>query len=143
MRALKERPDGDILLAAALRAFFQWDRQRKIDMGKLDSVGELIQQRNEKLDKRDKRRRGDGDRKRSSRRDRDDRGRDDKRDKKRGTSKKADVSTDDLDALLLADEPKKKSKRRRKRKSKSEESPSKPASKKPVDDLDALLISDG
>lgn len=147
VRALKERPDGDILLAAALRAFFQWDRQRKIDMGKLDSVGELIQQRNEKLDKRDKRRRGDGDRKRrSSRRDRDDRddrGRGEKREKKRGKSKKSDVSTDDLDALLVADEPKKKSKRRRKRKSQSEGGSSKPASNGPVDDLDALLISDG
>ena len=143
VRALKERPDGDILLAAALRAFFQWDRQRKIDMGKLDSVGELIQQRNEKLDKRDKRRRGDGDRKRrSDRRDRDDRGRGEKRDKKR-KSKKSDTSADDLDALLVADEPKKKSKRRRKRKSKSEGGSSKPASTGPVDDLDALLISEG
>ncbi len=29
-RQIKERPDGDMLIAVALRAFLQWDRQRKI-----------------------------------------------------------------------------------------------------------------
>ncbi len=29
VRAIKERPEGDILLAVALRAFFIWDRQRR------------------------------------------------------------------------------------------------------------------
>ena len=29
VRAIKERPDGDVLLAAAMRAFFLWDRMRK------------------------------------------------------------------------------------------------------------------
>jgi len=170
VRALKERPDGDAILAAALRAFFQWDRQRKIDMGKLDSVGELIQQRNDKLDKRDRNRRGDrdrggrGDRDRGGRGDRDRGGRGDrdggrksddrKRDDKKGDRKRDDKkgdrkreeSTDigELDALLLADAPAageaKKKKRRKRTKSKADSVA--PESKKAVDDLDALLIAD-
>ena len=31
VRAIKERPDGDVLLAAAMRAFFLWDRMRKAE----------------------------------------------------------------------------------------------------------------
>ncbi len=33
VRALRGAPDGDMLLAVALRAFFLWDRQRKADAG--------------------------------------------------------------------------------------------------------------
>jgi ATP-dependent RNA helicase DeaD len=36
-RALKERPDADMLIAVALRAFLQWDRQRKLDKVDADS----------------------------------------------------------------------------------------------------------
>ena len=123
VRALKERPDGDALLAAALRAFFQWDRQRKIDAGKLDSVGELIQERNAKLDRRSERRGsrrdddrgGRGGRSRSRDRDRDDdRGRrskrrDDDRPRKPSRDREERSGGSDLDALLVTDDAPKKS----------------------------------
>src|SRR6185436_17206145 len=66
VQALKARPDGDALLAAAVRAFFRWDRTRRAAMSEVDSISDLIQQRNEKLDrkerrgKRDEGGRGDG-----------------------------------------------------------------------------------
>lgn len=127
VRALKDRDDGDALLAAALRAFFQWDRQRKIDAGKLDSVGELIQERNAKLDRRSERRSGGrkGDRDRD--RDRDDRKRGKRRDDDRGDRRssrddrgpRSDESSRggaDLDSLLSVaeDAPKKKSRKPKK-----------------------------
>jgi ATP-dependent RNA helicase DeaD len=93
VRALKERPDGEALLAAALRAFFQWDRQRRAAMSEVDSIGDLIQQRNEKLDRKAKR-----DRERSS--DRDPGGRDKRR--RPGRGKAEGTSVDELDALLIA-----------------------------------------
>ena len=46
VRAIKERPDGDILLAATMRAFFLWDRMRKAEAeGGPDSVGALAEER--------------------------------------------------------------------------------------------------
>lgn len=46
VRAIKERPDGDVLLAAAMRAFFLWDRMRKAEAeGGPDSVGALAEER--------------------------------------------------------------------------------------------------
>jgi ATP-dependent RNA helicase DeaD len=73
-RALRERPDGDALVAAALRAFFQWDRQRRAAVAGVDSVAELIQQRNDKIERKSRGRDGgrDGARRddRSDRRDR-------------------------------------------------------------------------
>jgi len=135
VRALKERDDGDALLAAALRAFFQWDRQRKIEMGKLDSVGELIQERNAKIERRNERRRGSkrrGSRKRrgskrrgSKRRGSRDRGRS-RGSRSRDRSRHSD---DDLDALLTTEQPdKKRKKKKKKRKSRgSAESTSRPS----------------
>ena len=150
VKALMERPDGAPLLAAALRAFFQWDRQRRAEMGEVDSIGELIQQRNEKLERRSKRDRGDRDRDRGSRRsggkggrsgrrrDDDDRGgrgdrgdRGDRRDRRDGgggggRSSDRGADLDELDALLVSDDDAKpengdkKRKRKRRRKGKDD-----------------------
>jgi ATP-dependent RNA helicase DeaD len=59
VRALKARPDGDILLAAALRGFFMWERQRRVAAGSADSVGALQEAREEKQARRGDRRGGD------------------------------------------------------------------------------------
>ncbi|MEO0604873.1 MAG: DEAD/DEAH box helicase, partial [Myxococcota bacterium] len=126
VKALKERPDGDRLLAAALRAFFQWDRQRRAEMGEVDSIGSLIQQRNEKLERkaqRDKDRGGDRRSRRTS-------------SSTRKPRKPKAEDLDELDALLVSDEggtppsdePRKKKKRRRKKT---------PAAD---DELDAMLV---
>jgi ATP-dependent RNA helicase DeaD len=116
VKALRDRPDGDALLAAALRAFFQWDRQRRSAMSDVDSIGELIQQRNEKLDRKAARRDGDRDRGRRKERDRGgERTRDRDRDRDRGRERdreptgrrepRSGSSNDDLDALLITSEP--------------------------------------
>ncbi len=53
VRALKDRPDGDVLLAAALRAFFLWDRMRKAEAdGGPDSVGALAEERENRSNRR-------------------------------------------------------------------------------------------
>ena len=125
VKAIKDRPDGDALLAAALRAFFQWDRQRRIDAsgGGESSVRELLRQRNEKIGRRaerggSNRKRNDRGRDRKDRQDRSDRRNDTrgggKRDKgprnKRGGSKKGQGNAKpkhaaaDLDALLSFDD---------------------------------------
>ncbi len=59
VRALKERPDGDFLLAAALRGFFMWDRMRKIESGEMSDSVQAVQ---EARDDRSSRRRDRGDR---------------------------------------------------------------------------------
>ena len=76
VRELKKRPDGDMVLAAALRAFFLWDRMRKAaEGGTADSVGALGEAREERRRERSERgggkgrRRRDGDRDRGRRRD--------------------------------------------------------------------------
>ena len=53
VRAIKERPDGDILLAATMRAFFLWDRIRKAEAdGGPDSVGAIAEEREQRRDGR-------------------------------------------------------------------------------------------
>jgi hypothetical protein len=133
VKALRDRPDGDALLAAALRAFFQWDRQRRSAMSDVDSIGDLIQQRNEKLERKTRR---DGDRDRGGRdkrgRDRGDRDRDrgDRGDRApslpaRAPRQRSRANTDDLDALLIS----------------GDGAPS--ASSSPADELsDALLVAE-
>ena len=53
VRAIKERPDADILFAASLRAFFLWNRIRKAELDQtIDSVGALQEARDEKQQRR-------------------------------------------------------------------------------------------
>ncbi|MBW1877083.1 MAG: DEAD/DEAH box helicase [Deltaproteobacteria bacterium] len=54
VRALIQREDGEALLAATLRAFFQWDRVRRAKMSDVDSLGALDQAREEKRERRKK-----------------------------------------------------------------------------------------
>lgn len=160
VRALKERDDGDALLAAALRAFFQWDRSRRAAASGLDSVGALQEERSEKEDrKRDRGRTRD--RNRSRERDQTDRS------KRRKRRKEPEAQADSLDELLVAEAPetspaesvdvdallvveenraaepaegdKKKRRRRRKRRDKDAQPSSQDA---PMDDLDALLSAE-
>lgn len=42
VRALLQRDDGPMLLAAALRAFFQWDRERRARAAGLATIGEAL-----------------------------------------------------------------------------------------------------
>ena len=159
VRALKARPDGDMLLAACMRAFFQWQRERRAAAGGVDSLTELRNKRHEKADREAEKRRGGRSRDGGRGRDRDDRGgrgrdrddrggrgrdRDDRPKRISKSSSKSDI--DDLDALLSAGGPAKasapdkpKSKRKRKPKKKSA-APA--AAKGALDDLDALLSSD-
>jgi len=117
VRALKQRPDGDMLLAASLRAFFQWDRQRRSRMSEVDSIRDLVEQRDAKFkererrdgERRDGRDRKDRDRGESRDRDRDrerprrEAGRDgDRRERREPTPAAVEL---DLDALLLSDGP--------------------------------------
>lgn len=116
VRALKERKDGDALLAAALRIFFQWNRQRRIAEGDLDTIEDLQRERNARLERRDQKR-GRGERK----------PRREKRTRERSKEAPSE-KLDDLDALLSAepsseDKPKRKRKRRSKKKSASKASP--------------------
>jgi len=87
VREIKKREDGDMLFAAALRAFFLWDRMRRSQAEEgADSIEALQQARDEKSSGR---RRRDGDRDRGRGRDRDrggDRGGD--RDRDRGGDEK-------------------------------------------------------
>jgi len=53
VRELKNRPDGDMLLAAALRGFFLWDRMRRVEQEEtIDTVGALREAREEKRERR-------------------------------------------------------------------------------------------
>lgn len=125
-RELMTRPDGEQLVAAALRAFFQWDRTRRAAMltPEVDENGEpiegavpeersFVRPRKEtsgrperrdrdgdrKKDRRDRPERGDRDRKRGDRDDRKARG--DKRDERRPAPAAHVASVDDFDALLV------------------------------------------
>ncbi|MFK7931230.1 MAG: DEAD/DEAH box helicase [Myxococcota bacterium] len=167
VRALKERPDGDLLLAVALRGFFAWDRQRKAAAAEAETPATSGQtaRSNDRDDSRDRKSNDRGDRKGRGRdgdrkgRGRDDdrkgRGRDDDRSEKR--PKKSKVAADDLDALLEMDADDvlesapveaKKPKRKRTRKPKKaasdadESSPSAASGGDSGDDLDALLSMD-
>ncbi|MCP4809821.1 MAG: DEAD/DEAH box helicase [Proteobacteria bacterium] len=73
VKALKDRPDGDMLLATALKGFFQYERDLRIGDG-LDTVSAVQEAREEKRERKANRdgggRRGGGggrDRKRSDR----------------------------------------------------------------------------
>jgi ATP-dependent RNA helicase DeaD len=124
VRALLERPDGHMLLAAALRAFFQWDRtQRAAASGEESTIDALMEQRANK-EKRREERDGDGPRGRRTegRGERRSEGRGDGRGDSRDRDRSRDQdrrpaagprtarparrdSDEDLDALLLTDEP--------------------------------------
>ncbi len=143
VRELKERPDGDVLLAAALRAFFTWDRQRKLAASGLADLQDV---RAEQRRERDERRGGKGGRGKG--RDRDDRGRGRDRDDRggrggRGKGRRDDRGPrggDDLDAMLSeGDAPKKKRSRKKKSDGGGSSDAPKAAPKKKFDDLDALL----
>jgi ATP-dependent RNA helicase DeaD len=51
VKALKERENGEFLLATALRIFFQWDREQQL-RGSIDTLGALSEARQEKRDGR-------------------------------------------------------------------------------------------
>lgn len=53
VRALKERPDGDVILATALRTFFQWDRDQRTSKSGLDSSSAAAEARRERSGSRD------------------------------------------------------------------------------------------
>jgi ATP-dependent RNA helicase DeaD len=101
-RALRERADGDVLVAAALRAFFQWDRTRRASATDLPDPGTALREaRGEARSDRPARDERPGDR-RKDRRDRD-------RDRDRGRKRperatRAPIASADLDALLVAEE---------------------------------------
>ncbi len=154
VRALKERPDGEALLAAALRAFFQWDRARRLKASGLEDLEDVRRdQRRERDERRGGGKGGKGGRGRDDRggrggrggRGRDDRGgrgRDDRggrgRDDRGGRGRdnrgggKHDI--DDLDAALSEDGG---GKKKRRGKKKSGGGGGKSSAK--FDDLDALL----
>lgn len=148
VRALKERPDGDALLAACIRTFFTWNRQQKAEEAGTTSLSDL--RREEEEARGDSRGRDGGkSRGRSDRKPRSRSGssRDSDRSRSRGRSdRKTEDLVDDLDALLVTDDspPKKKrSKSKSKRSSDSSRSPSTSSGgKTDLDDLDALLSAD-
>ncbi|MCB9663394.1 MAG: DEAD/DEAH box helicase [Alphaproteobacteria bacterium] len=135
VRALKERPDGDMLLAAALRAFFTWDRERRAAASELSTVDAVIEAREAKRER---------DEARGPRRDRDDRGgrkggrrgrdrderpsrdREDRPPRERRPERAEEAELGDLDALLdvepgaeaPAESDGKKKRRRKRRKGK-------------------------
>jgi ATP-dependent RNA helicase DeaD len=51
-RALKAHPEGDLLLATALKTFFQWDRERRAAKSDVDSIGALAEARSTKAESR-------------------------------------------------------------------------------------------
>jgi ATP-dependent RNA helicase DeaD len=155
VQALKARPDGDALLAAAVRAFFRWDRQRRAEMSEVDSISDLIQQRNEKLDRKERRGRRDeggrGDGGRRGGRDRPAR----KSDGGRSPRPPRAASHEELDALLSSSgdapepppgatagdgDPKKKKRRRRKKKGADAAAGGEETGG--LDDLDSFLSAD-
>lgn len=76
-RALRQRPDGDTLIAIALRGFFMWDHDRRAKLAEAAEGGEgggeaeSAERRGERRERRDDRRRaerGGGERRRDERR---------------------------------------------------------------------------
>jgi ATP-dependent RNA helicase DeaD len=144
-RALKDMPDGDTLVAAALRVFFTWERSRHAPT--------FSQERKESRtdSRRDSRRDSRTDNRRDNRRDSRRDNRRDSRNERRGDKQRPRKSNDrreqprpssdeDIDALLIAEDgpPEPKQKRPRRRKRKGQEEPSTSSN----DDLDALLSTD-
>ncbi|HHO49292.1 MAG TPA: DEAD/DEAH box helicase [Deltaproteobacteria bacterium] len=138
VRALRERPDGDALLAAALRAFFQWDRQRRAEMGEVDSIGELIQQRNEKLDRKTRRDRGERKGKRP-RRAREEGRRDEQRGERRRGEQRGERRRDEQRGERRRDEQRGEQRGERRR---GEQRGAHKPPRDELDDLDALLVSE-
>lgn len=125
VRALLDRPDGHMLLAAALRAFFQWDRERRAEADDAPTVADAL------AEVRDDAGRGAS---KGGRRSRDDRGERPDRTERRGprdTPRAAEPATPDQGP---ADAERKK--RRRKKKTRG---PDDATAAAPLDDLDALL----
>jgi ATP-dependent RNA helicase DeaD len=151
VKALLERPDGHMLLAATLRAFFQWDRQRRAEATGESTVDAIRESRNAKHERR-KGRDDDQGRSRSNRRRHDDdsrgsrgkpRGRQGGRPQRRDDDVDLDsllsVDSDDVLSVSDRDDPKSEGKKRkRKRKPKTEVKNSDAGG----DDLDALLSLD-
>ena len=88
-KALMERKDGPMLIAAALRTFFQWDRQRRLGVDDLSSIDEIKEARADKDSKRGRGRGRDDDRRSS---------RDDDRGGKRGRGRGRKGSRDSDDS---------------------------------------------
>ncbi len=85
VRALRDRPDGEMLLAAAVRAFFLWDRMRKAADDADTEGGESTSE-----DRGERRERRDGDRRKGGRdRDRRERRDGDRRDRRDGERREA------------------------------------------------------
>jgi ATP-dependent RNA helicase DeaD len=139
VRKLKEMPDGDALLAAALRAFFTWQRERKAAMSDVDSLGALREGRREKREERSggggRSSKGRGGGKGRGRGDRDRGGRDrDRGGRDGGRSENLD------DMLSSSDAPP--AKKKRKRKSKPSGDSDRPLPSGGGVDLDAMLSVD-
>ncbi len=155
VRALKDREDGDVLLAAALRAFFTWDRMRHADVIDLGSQAEQLHTEKREREREEGRdRKGGKGKGRDRDRDRGDRGdRGERREERREERpRKADKpSNTDFDALLDVGavggetedaKPKRKRNRKRKRKTDGDAASPAPAATAGHDDLDALLEVD-
>ncbi len=52
VRALKERPGGDLLLATAMRVFFDWDRLQRAEAAGVDSLSALDDAKQERRERR-------------------------------------------------------------------------------------------
>ncbi|MFT6145303.1 MAG: ATP-dependent RNA helicase DeaD [Myxococcota bacterium] len=166
VRELKTMKGGDALLAAALRAFFQWDRERRAVAGGVDSLSAISNKRRDDRERKAERndrggRSGGRSAERDSRRGRDsdgDSGRGRKRSDRserseRKPRKEVQIADSDLDALLsegapsssptpAEDSAKPKRRRRRKKKSESSEAGTPPASLGDDMDFDSLLSAD-
>ncbi len=116
-RALMAREGGDALIAAALRAFFQWDRTRRIAMGQVEEAEEVVETRVEAKgrrpllrDREERKARPERSERserpeRSERRDKPERRDRGERDRIRKPVRQSplDADLDDLDALLVED----------------------------------------
>jgi ATP-dependent RNA helicase DeaD len=95
-RALKAHPEGDLLLATALKTFFQWDRERRAAKSDVDSIGALAEARSTKAEsRRDGGGGRDGGRDGGGRGDRGDRRRDDRPPREERSGDRGDRRRDD------------------------------------------------
>lgn len=149
VRALRDRKDGDVLLAAALRAFFQWDRERRATADDPDSIAALREARDEATEgRRGSSKKGGGRRSSDAGGSRSDtKGGDRKRKGSSGGSARTSPQakrSDDLDALLEvgdgSDKPRKSRKKPGRKKSAGPRGSSKSSG---GDDLDAFLDIEG
>lgn len=150
VRELKKMEGGDALLAAALRAFFQWDRERRAEAGGVDSITSISEKRREDREKKSEGGRGSkrrGSKRRGSKRRSSERRGSERRGSKRRESAPA-ASSADLDALLVADAPSTDSsddaakKKRRRRRKKKPSGNAESSSSSSANELDALLSAE-